>query len=187
MNDQGLHIPTPDPQHPYEQENGHYSFPIITGINQLGDQVQLPPAAPNHFHIVLTVFSPEALFDIKEWIFFCDELCKQYKHTPSPVNYSTLLILQPPPQEGDSPAFEQALGGFPNFYMKTHSLIAYYDQSFVRRRLSLHKKATSAIVLLDGSGNIIWKDSGGFTPARLEHLKVILETLSPLIAKARRF
>ena len=94
-------------------------------------------------------------------------------------------VLQPPPIEGDVPAFTQALGDIPDFYMKTNSLISYYDQAFVRRRLSLHKKAETAIVLLDGNGNIIWKDDGGFTPARAEHLKVILETLSPLAPKTR--
>lgn len=134
---------------------------------------------------MLTVFHPETLYGMKKWLPFCEDLRKQYKHTPTPVEYSILLVLQPPPVEGDVPAFTQALGDFPDFYMKTNSLISYYDQSFVRRRLSLHKKAETAIVLLDGNGNIIWKDDGGFTASRAEHLKVILETLSPLAPRTR--
>ncbi len=47
------------------------------------------------------------------------------------------------------------------------------------------RKAETAIVLLDGNGNIIWKDDGGFTASRAEHLKVILETLSPLAPRTR--
>ena len=123
-------------------------------MNLLGDNISLPPIVPKSFHIMLTVFHPETLYGMKKWLPFCEDLRKQYKHTPTPVEYSILLVLQPPPIEGDVPAFTQALGDFPDFYMKTNSLISYYDQSFVRRRLSLHKKAETAIVLLDGNGNI---------------------------------
>ncbi len=154
-------------------------------MNLLGDNISLPPIVPKSFHIMLTVFHPETLYGMKKWLPFCEDLRKQYKHTPTPVESSILLVLQPPPIEGDVPALTQALGDFPDFYMKTNSLISYYDQSFVRRRLSLHKKAETAIVLLDGNGNIIWKDDGGFTASRAEHLKVILETLSPLAPRTR--
>ena len=154
-------------------------------MNLLGDNISLPPIVPKSFHIMLTVFHPETLYGMKKWLPSCQHLRKQSKHTPTPVEYSILLVLQPPPIEGDVPAFTQALGDFPDFYMKTNSLISYYDQSFVRRRLSLHKKAETAIVLLDGNGNIIWKDDGGFTASRAEHLKVILETLSPLAPRTR--
>ena len=185
MKNQEIHLPTPDPEHPYGGGNGRYRSPDINGMNLLGDNVSLPPIVPKSFHIMLTVFHPETLYSMKKWLPFCEDLRKQYKHTPTPVEYNILLVLQPPPIEGDVPAFTQALGDIPDFYMKTNSLISYYDQAFVRRRLSLHKKAETAIVLLDGNGNIIWKDDGGFTPARAEHLKVILETLSPLAPKTR--
>lgn len=185
MKNQEIHLPTPNPDPPYGGGNGRYRFPDINGMNLLGDNISLPPIVPKSFHIMLTVFHPETLYGMKKWLPFCEDLRKQYKHTPTPVEYSILLVLQPPPIEGDVPAFTQALGDFPDFYMKTNSLISYYDQSFVRRRLSLHKKAETAIVLLDGNGNIIWKDDGGFTASRAEHLKVILETLSPLAPRTR--
>ena len=141
MKNQEIHLPTPNPEHPYGGGNGRYRFPDINGMNLLGDNISLPPIVPKSFHIMLTVFHPETLYGMKKWLPFCEDLRKQYKHTPTPVEYSILLVLQPPPIEGDVPAFTQALGDFPDFYMKTNSLISYYDQSFVRRRLSLHKKA----------------------------------------------
>lgn len=90
-------------------------FPDINGMNLLGDNISLPPIVPKSFHIMLTVFHPETLYGMKKWLPFCEDLRKQYKHTPTPVEYSILLVLQPPPIEGDVPAFTQALGDFPDF------------------------------------------------------------------------
>lgn len=184
MNKEGIHLPSPDPRHPYPGD-GRYRFPDIEGLNLLGDRVSLPTVIPGSFHLMLCVFQPESLYMMKEWLPFCDDLHKQYRHTPAPVDYSMVLVLPPPPIEGDVPAFTQALGDVSDFYVKTGSVISYHDQAFVRRRLSLHKKAASAVVLLDGHGNIIWKDDGEFTTARAEHLKVILETLAPLAPRTR--
>ena len=93
-------MPTPDPEHPYAGD-GRYRFPDINGMNLLGDNVSLPPIMPKSFHIMLTVFHPEALYSMKTWLPFCEDRHKQYKHTPTPVEYRILLVLQPPPIEGD--------------------------------------------------------------------------------------
>ena len=115
MKNQEIHLPTPNPEHPYGGGNGRYRFPDINGMNLLGDNISLPPIVPKSFHIMLTVFHPETLYGMKKWLPFCEDLRKQYKHTPTPVEYSILLVLQPPPIEGDVPAFTQALGDFPDF------------------------------------------------------------------------
>lgn len=112
MKNQEIHLPTPNPEHPYGGGNGRYRFPDINGMNLLGDNISLPPIVPKSFHIMLTVFHPETLYGMKKWLPFCEDLRKQYKHTPTPVEYSILLVLQPPPIEGDVPAFTQALGIF---------------------------------------------------------------------------
>ena len=51
---------------------------------------QLPPIVPKGFHIMLTVFHPETLYSMKKWLPFCEDLRKQYKHTPTPVSYTHL-------------------------------------------------------------------------------------------------
>lgn len=64
MKHQEIHLPTPDPEHPYAGD-GRYRFPDINGMNLLGDNVSLPPIMPKSFHIMLTVFHPEALYSMK--------------------------------------------------------------------------------------------------------------------------
>ena len=66
MKNQEIHLPTPNPDHPYGGGNGRYRFPDINGMNLLGDNISLPPIVPKSFHIMLTVFHPETLYGMKK-------------------------------------------------------------------------------------------------------------------------
>lgn len=185
MRPKEMHLPTPEPEHPYQGE-GRYRFPVLEGTNLLGDRITLPPVALQSFHIMLVVFHPEALYGINAWLPVSEDLRKQYQHTPTPVEYGVVLILQPPPLDGDFPAFTQALGDITEFHVMMNSVLAYADQPYVRSRLSLHRKAKTAVLLLDGNGNILWKEDGEFTPGRAEEVESILHALTPLAPKMRR-
>ena len=83
-------------------------------MNLLGDNISCLPSFQK-FPYHADCFHPETLYGMKKWLPFCEDLRKQYKHTPTPVEYSILLVLQPPPLKGDVPRLTQALGDFPDF------------------------------------------------------------------------
>ena len=93
MKNQEIHLPTPNPEHPYGGGNGRYRFPDINGMNLLGDNISLPPIVPKSFHIMLTVFHPETLYGMKKWLPFCEDLRKQFCWFCS---HPQLKVMSPP-------------------------------------------------------------------------------------------
>ena len=112
MKNQEIHLPTPDPEHPYGGGNGRYRFPDINGMNLLGDNASLPPIVPKSFHIMLTVFHPETLYSMKKWLPFCEDLREQYKHTPTPVSTIFCWSCSRLPLRGTFPPLHRLWGIF---------------------------------------------------------------------------
>jgi hypothetical protein len=148
------------------------TFPTVTGINLLGDEVRLPGGFEGDLNLVVIGFVQEHQKDIDTWIAALPDL---------EVARPSLRLYEVPVIYRASAPFRLWVNngmhyGIPDPVARKRTITVYTDQKKFVESVGVTGFDRIHALLVDNSGRIIWRGQGGANPESLSALKSKLKS-----------
>lgn len=142
-------------------------FPEVTGTNLLRRKVALPSDLGGNINIIFVAFQRwhQALVD--SWIPFARQLEASFPgviYYELPVIYKMNFLSQTFLNEG-------MRAGIPNRTTRERTITLYLDKESFRSALDIANEETIWVLVVDRTGEVLWRTEGAFSPEKGEVLR----------------
>ena len=147
-------------------------FPQASGTNLLRQKLTLPDDLQGEINILLIAFQQWQQASVDSWVPLLRNLEQTYpgvRFYELPVIYKMNFLSQTFLNEG-------MRAGIPNPATRAKTITLYLDKSKFRRALAIPDEDAIVIMVIDRSGNIIWRSAGTYSEEKgAELLQAIRE------------
>ncbi len=151
-------------------------FPAVSGYNLLRQKIQLPGGLVGQYNLVLIPFQQWQQAQVDTWVPALSELEQAFPglafyELPTIYKMNTLsrLFLN-----------EGMRAGIPNHKTRSRTITLYLEKSEFRQRLGIASEDAITLLLLDRTGQILWRAAGSFEPEKAHDLaKTLTAYLQP--------
>jgi hypothetical protein len=151
------------------EEGEKAKFPQVTGKNLEGRGFNLPKDFEGEVNLCLIAFTQEQQYDVNTWL----DNAKPF------LEIKGFALYELPTLPESNPAFRYWLDsvmyqGIPDKRQRERTITLYLSKSAFRKSLNLPNEKTIYAILTDRSGNVLWQETGRFTPEKAESLRKAL-------------
>ena len=147
-------------------------FPQASGTNLLREKLTLPDDLQGEINILLIAFQQWQQASVDSWVPRLRTIEQAYpivQFYELPVIYKMNFLSQTFLNEG-------MRAGIPNPATRAKTITLYLDKSKFRRALAIPNEDAIVIMVIDRSGNIIWRSAGTYSEEKgAELLQAIRE------------
>ena len=152
-------------------------FPVVTGTNLLRQKLSLPAGFKGELNILIIAFHQWHQSLVDTWIPAADQTARN----APPVWYYELPVIQ-----GMNPLSQMFINegmraGIPNLATRERTITLYLDKRSFREALEIGDEATIHILLTNRLGDILWRESGAYTPEKGRALLQAIDELLPTL------
>ncbi|MBD3196573.1 MAG: hypothetical protein GF317_16070 [Candidatus Lokiarchaeota archaeon] len=139
-------------------------FPEVEGRNLEGTLFKLPYDLKGKLNLVIIAFKRNQQSLIDEWRFYLSQKIQ---------NYEDFHIYELP-SLNNSYRFMKFIidggmrAGIPDESIRQHTITLYLNKNSFKKALGIKTEDKIYLLLIDNNGNIIWRESGGFTSLKFE-------------------
>ena len=134
-------------------------FPRVTGSNLHRKKVSLPQDLEGELHLVLIAFQQWQQAQIDTWLPFA----RQLEESNPGVRYYELPTIQRLNVLARTFINEGMRAGLPDPVVRERTITLYLDKDEFRQALQLPHEDDIFVLLLDSSGQVLWRAEGAFT------------------------
>ncbi|TFG70030.1 MAG: hypothetical protein E4H27_06465 [Anaerolineales bacterium] len=145
-------------------------FPVVKGSNLQRKKLVLPQDFQGEFNLVLVAFQQWQQSQVETWIPLTSQLEKTY---PGLATYE-LPTIQTRGKLFRTFINEGMRAGIPNPLTRERTITLYLDKIAFRQALEIAAENAIAILLLNRTGKVLWRDDGAFNPEKGESLESAL-------------
>jgi hypothetical protein len=148
-------------------------FPNVTGSNLLRRKLSLPADFQGGLNILLIPFQRWHQLSVDSWIPFVSQL----ENDIAGVFYYELPTIERMNFFSRTFINEGMRAGIPNIKARQRTITLYLDKSSFRKALDLPNEDEIYILLVDRQGEILWEESGSFTPEKGDALARLVHSI----------
>ena len=137
-------------------------FPNVSGVDLMRHRVVLPEDLGGDLNLLLVAFQQWHQELVNTWIPFAEEL----ERTRDGVRYYELPTIQSLNVLSRTFINEGMRAGIRDQDTRARTITLYLDKTAFRSALEMDNEDTIYALLLDGSGQVLWKAQGEFTPEK---------------------
>ena len=148
------------------------AFPTVSGHNLLRQQIQLPGGLDGQYNLVLIPFQQWQQAQVDTWVPALSELEQAFPglafyELPTIYRMNTLarVFLN-----------EGMRAGIPNHKTRSRTITLYLEKSEFRQRLGIGSEDAITLLLIDRTGQILWRTTGSFEADKAHDLARTLTT-----------
>lgn len=148
------------------ETKGSEAFPVLTGIDLLGQQRALPAAFAGDLNIIAIGFEREHQTPINSWIPIADSVMADHpkvRFYEVPMIYEMSMITRAWVNNG-------MRAGVPGDTARERTITVYTDRDTFLKTMNMQTDRIYVLVL-DKAGKIVWKTEGPATEASVKSLK----------------
>lgn len=150
-------------------------FPRVTGSNLLRRKVSLPSELQGELNIVIMAFYQWHQSLVDTWIPAADRIASSYPQ----IWYYELPVLESMNALSQMFINEGMRAGIPNHSTRERTITLYLEKRNFREALGIEDEATIHILVIDRQGNLLWQESGAYTPEKGDALLQAIQGLLP--------
>jgi hypothetical protein len=148
-------------------------FPIVSGLNLLGEQFNLPEDFSALYNIVVIAYTQEHQNDVYTWLPILAE---------TEVNYSEFRYYELPTLPSYNPVFRAQIDGWmiagiPDEDTRSRTITLYLDVDAFNEGIGVGNTQDIQILLVSAEGKILWQESGAFSEEKGNSLLTNIHTL----------
>jgi hypothetical protein len=137
-------------------------FPEVTGTNLLRQKITLPHELQGNLNILLVAFLQRHQALVDSWIPSLSQLEQSYPK----VLFYELPVIQKLNFLSQTFINEGMRAGIPNRDTRQKTITLYLDKPAFRNALGIPNEDTIWVLLVDRSGNVLWRTAGPYTPEK---------------------
>jgi hypothetical protein len=146
-------------------------FPVVAGTNLLRRKLTLPTDFEGEFNSLLVAFQQWQQQLIDTWLPFVTQL----EETHAGVLYYELPVIQRMNVLARTFINEGMRAGIPDPVARERTITLYVDKLAFRNALELPDEGDIYVLLVNPDGNVLWRETGAFSPEKGEALAEELE------------
>lgn len=146
-------------------------FPEVSGKNLKRKKLTFPAGFPARYTVVLMAFYRQQQADIDTWMPFASQIEKEYEdlaYVEFPVVYKMGPLGQFMLNEG-------MRAGIPDPKARERTITLYVDKANFLGQMGISSQEEIQVLLVETGGNILFRQSGRFTPEKGQSLVDALE------------
>ncbi len=146
-------------------------FPTVSGFNLNRQELVFPRDFEGKINLVIVPFQQYQQAVVNTWIPFAQDLESE---VPGFLYYELPTIYEMP---SFSRTFinEGMRAGIPDATARERTITLYLDKEAFKSGLGIASEDEISLFLVDREGNIIWRNSGGYSESKAEELLSVLE------------
>jgi hypothetical protein len=153
------------------QEGTH--FPVVSGYNLMRVEYEFPQDFEGSYNLLFIPFQQWQQRQVNTWIPAAQELEREKQGL---IYYEFPTIYELP---GFSRTFinEGMRAGIPDQTARERTITLYLDKESFKDALAIKDEETITVLLVNSDGEILWREKGEFSAAKLDDLRGILNDL----------
>lgn len=146
-------------------------FPVVSGSNLQREEFEFPRDFAGSLNLVIIPFQMQQQEDVNTWIPFAQKLERSF---PGVVYYE-LPTIRELPALSRSFINEGMRAGIPDRTARQRTVTLYIDKGMFKEALDIEKEETIHLFLVDGQGQILWREQGVYSEDKTRDLIPIVE------------
>lgn len=149
---------------------GKNQFPLLTGIDLLGEERPIPASFAGHLNLVAVAFEREQQEDVNTWIPTAEQLMQQHAHLrfyEVPLIYEMNAAMRGWINNGMRAGIEEKAA-------RERTITVYTDRDQFTSLMNMQTKSIY-LLLLDKKGTILWRHEGVWTKTAYQSLVTKIE------------
>ena len=143
----------------YRQSGDVSQFPIVSGLNLLGERIEFPSDFSDEYNVVVLAYTQEHQNDVYTWLPILAEAEAalpnfRYYELPTLPSYNPVFRAQ---IDG------WMIAGIPDEDTRSRTITLYLDVDAFNQSIGIDNTQEIQILLVADDGNILWKESGAFS------------------------
>ncbi|MEM1279858.1 MAG: hypothetical protein AAGG53_07585 [Cyanobacteria bacterium P01_H01_bin.152] len=158
-----------DAQNPCDNQ-----FPIVSGLNLLGEQFELPKDFSDNYNLVILAYTQEHQYDVYTWLPILAEI---------EASFSDFQYYELPTLPSYNPVFRAQVDGWmiegiPDEETRSRTVTLYLDVDALNASMNIESTQNIQILLISAEGKVLWRESGAFSENKGISLRSRLRELS---------
>lgn len=153
-----------------DDQNASNRFPVVSGLNLLGEQFNLPEDFSDLYNIVVIAYTQEHQSDVYTWLPILADI---------EATYSEFRYYELPTLPSYNPVFRAQIDGWmiagiPDDDTRSRTITLYLDVDAFNERISVDGVQEIQVLLVSAEGEILWQESGTFSEEKGSSLMMYL-------------
>lgn len=155
-------------------------FPAVSGYNLHREKKHLPADLEGQVNLLFVPFWQRQQFDVDTWV----PAARRIEAEIPALRYYELPTIQKMNFFAELFINEGMRAGIPNSLTRQRTITLYLDKNEFRQALEIDSESQISILLVDRSGEVIWRAEGRYSPEKEASLLQALEQTA-LVASHR--